>query len=1232
MNSLSNSDTTTWSIDKTINRLSMSAGFMRWTGCSGEEIYHRPNFLQEMVYTEDIHIFNKHMDKLYAGRTNSIEHRIFNQKNGLRWVQSIGIPVLNEDNEVYRIDGVVLDITEKRAAQEHLASTVSLYQEMLDKIDVAIWSYDIVSKKVSFISDAITKITGYSVEEAKGLHLWSDIAHQEDKSLTDKIIVSARKGMPNLSEYRIVHSNGELRWIQVRIISSLDKSQKVVRLDGMVADITARKVLEEALCRSEQRYKSLFECNSDVVCELDLHGNILAINPAAEKITGEQLNVAEEGHTMMDVFGAEHTGVMTDCFEKSIAGHAQHYAVQSVHKDGRIIYWDMKNIPIQVNDQIVGAFTIAKDVTVNREVEKRLAEREAEYRLITDNMKDLMVVLDSDGNFIVASPSCEKIMGIPLELIKDTTILEYIHQDDRQFMIDQVVDMLQTKRSKLLRMRFVQANGHIIHLESMGTPVFGDDGEMENIVILSRDITKKVEIENELRESEERYRRLIELSPQPMISHRQGEMVYINPAGMHLLGATQTDELMGKSIYDFIHSDYSERALSSWWQLADKNYIGAEEYKIIPLDGQIIETEIIGIYDDITEMTLILITNVTERLKMERALQESEERYRRLVELSPVAIAVYKESKISYINPAGAKILGVELKKDTLVTNLMEWIHPDYRESVRVAMDNTLLNGYSLPAEYQVVRSDGCVINVSMLSIYDSHSSSIQLMFEDITEKKQVEQALLESEELSGRLIELSPEAIVLHSDYKFIYVNFAGLELFGVSSLSELVGKSIFDCVHPDYTMMVKERLGETIYKQQKFATLVEQKVIRADGLIIDVEVVASTIPYKGKNAGISIFRDIRDRKRAEEDRKVTEQVIRESEERYFRLQTSLDHFSHDLFGVMKISQMEQRLLKEVRDILEVSNVSIIEVEHNRDKLCEIIETDKGYSLKIDENKEKSYILCIDEKPLGLKITSIRVWLVTLTRYVNVLFDNFLIIEDLTKQLEHVGSEQVTPTWLLRFMFNLSENERKHLAQDLHDSALQEQIIWYRKLDLLLTDRSINGALKEQLGQISEGLLDVVYQLRITCNELRPPMLIRDGLISSLEALFEFTQLRSDYSIQFEANNLGHKLNEDQLIGLYRIVQELLANATKHSCATKVQILFAGQDEYIRLEYEDNGIGMDVTRTENSYKSMGIYGIRERVRSMNGTIKFISSNNNGLAIFIAIPLSNRYVTENYMI
>ncbi len=219
-------------------------------------------------------------------------------------------------------------------------------------------------------------------------------------------------------------------------------------------------------------------------------------------------------------------------------------------------------------------------------------------------------------------------------------------------------------------------------------------------------------------------------------------------------------------------------------------------------------------------------------------------------------------------------------------------------------------------------------------------------------------------------------------------------------------------------------------------------------------------------------------------------------------------------------------------------------------------------------------------------------------------------------------GSLQAPPNWLLRLMFQISENGRKRLSQDLHDAVLQDQMALYRHLNQVLTDEPLAPEAHKQLEAISQGLLDVIYQIRLVCNDLRPPLLKEEGLVSSLELLFEHTQLRSDYSILFDADVIHAEIAEDHATGLYRIVQELLANASKHSEANQVTFRLISTKAGFQLIYKDNGIGMDTEKTGTSFVSMGLRGIKERVRSMNGTIVLQSFPNRGLSIRIHIPLS----------
>lgn len=383
-------------------------------------------------------------------------------------------------------------------------------------------------------------------------------------------------------------------------------------------------------------------------------------------------------------------------------------------------------------------------------------------------------------------------------------------------------------------------------------------------------------------------------------------------------------------------------------------------------------------------------------------------------------------------------------------------------------------------------------------------------------------------------------------------------------------------------------------------------------------------------------------------EELHISREQLRRSDERYSALQASLDNFSHDLFGIMKIAELEARLLAEVKLIFQIDCVSLIETQaghpscsvktgtgevpravlnkirqHQSQQLSigEVFEYEEGSFLKIGEFKGRTSWLIFGELTDSTRLPVKRIWLKTLIRYVNVVYENLIVIEDLSAELERTMEEQETPPWLLRLFFSLSEHERKRLSQDLHDAALQEQIIWYRKLEQLRTSGLGPDELKEGLAQIGDGLLDVMYQIRLTCNELRPPFLKEWGLVQALETLFDHIQLHADFTIYFEAEHFRDYLNDEQRIAVYRITQELMSNAMKHSKAKEVHVTLTGGKQNLLLSYRDNGVGTKTReQADNGFGSMGIYGMQQRVRSLQGEIQCVSDKN-GFKMRVSIPL-----------
>jgi two-component system sensor histidine kinase ComP len=361
------------------------------------------------------------------------------------------------------------------------------------------------------------------------------------------------------------------------------------------------------------------------------------------------------------------------------------------------------------------------------------------------------------------------------------------------------------------------------------------------------------------------------------------------------------------------------------------------------------------------------------------------------------------------------------------------------------------------------------------------------------------------------------------------------------------------------------------------------------------------------------------------------------------YHFQASLDQLSQDLSTVRRVSDLKERVISEVQSVLRVRKALVLdldlrswsmpEAQQVADKLMhctgsfvigDLVDLQQdGACVLIGEKTDKLYFLWLGEK---LNRTSFnqdeQVWLNTMAHYVSIVYKNLHFIEGLVEELEAVVHKENTNTpWVARLLFNLTEKERRLLASELHDSALQEQLLWYRRLESLCNTSGIPLVVQNELNDIREGLLDVIYQIRETCNELRPPFLKEMGLVEAVEILFEYKRLRTDYMIHFDAAGFVDVLDDEQSLALYRIVQELLMNAAKHSKAMTVSIRLTSEGDGIRLIYRDNGVGMNVSELKASFQNMGLSGIKERVYSLGGSIEFFSKPKQGFEVSIWHPV-----------
>lgn len=378
--------------------------------------------------------------------------------------------------------------------------------------------------------------------------------------------------------------------------------------------------------------------------------------------------------------------------------------------------------------------------------------------------------------------------------------------------------------------------------------------------------------------------------------------------------------------------------------------------------------------------------------------------------------------------------------------------------------------------------------------------------------------------------------------------------------------------------------------------------------------------------------------------DRKLRNKVIKGAH----KFEQSLESFSDRVSEVKKVSELEQCVLKELLAMLPIDSVGFIEcdnenqeiklkrthgnvpfdelysqVNHNWSSLRvgKEMKLTKGICYKIGQGSGTQHLVWISDKVNHTEFNhDEKMWLRTLITHVGFVYQNLQLIEGLVQDLDLKREE--APPWVLRLLFRLSEQERRKLASDLHDSALQDQLLWYRKLEMIVSDEAeLPANTRSQLNEISEGLLDVIHQIRETCNELRPPFLQEMGAIQAIENLCTHAQLNANFTITFDHQDFRVDLGDEHVLAIYRITQELLRNGMKHSKATHVRLQLYYEGRNIRYCYKDNGIGIEMDRLQLSFDHMGLAGIRERVSGLEGETILRTAPGKGLEIDIVLPL-----------
>ncbi len=406
--------------------------------------------------------------------------------------------------------------------------------------------------------------------------------------------------------------------------------------------------------------------------------------------------------------------------------------------------------------------------------------------------------------------------------------------------------------------------------------------ELMEMSLRVRELERDIETSKEW---ESQFREIISKAGEGIFITQDGVIKYENQACLDITGYSFGRWSSSDVISGLVHPDDRDMvALYHSLRMEGKESPDKYDFRLVGKDGAIKWIEMnasVCIWEG-QPASLALITDITERKNSERALKEREGHFRSLLETIPDALIVYDDMRrVTFANKAFEQLYGWSI--DELIGKpLINFVPPSELEITRQSWERTL-RGANVVFETQRWTKEGKSLDIQVSTAIQrdtegKHTASI-VIHRDITELKQTQAALRQNTEMFRAIVEGDPDAVFVHTDGLFAYLNRRALGLFGAESQGKLLGKPIMDRMHPSLRKTVKERIRLSNIDRQPVPAA-EEIFLRMDGSTVDVEVSAVPIIFQGRDGFLVFAHDITIRKQADQERLLLTTAIEQSAE----------------------------------------------------------------------------------------------------------------------------------------------------------------------------------------------------------------------------------------------------------------------------------------------------------------------------------------------------------------
>lgn len=1170
----------------------------------------RTGELTERYHPDDITDLAEVQEKIKKQKKSvTIQYRFMPPNSeSYSWFEERIFPQFDENGKHIAQFGIVRDVTNKITSEQQLKISERSYKDIFNNSTDLLFIID-EEDKIIDINTAVTKKYGHARKTIIGstLDLFKATSKDLEKVNMKEMLQKSRTSRAQSFDWWTSSKSGRDIPIELILRKGNYFGQDVII--GTGRDISERIETQEALRRSEEWYRTLFERNLAGVFRTELGGPIVDCNEAFAKIFGYKTKKQLLGADARNLYfsDADRKNYIKDLKK---TGTLTNYELRHKKKDGSTL-WVLANISLTPGDDGKKKYLEGTliDITQQKETDTALRVSEEKFRTLFE--RNLAGVLQTtiDGLIVDANDAFAKMIGYNTrnQLLKKRTHDLFIDKDDRTHYLNMILEKGSLTNHEL---RLRRKDGSIMWALVNESVIYDAEGHPETIEGTLIDITELKNTGEALIESESRFKLLAESTIEGIVISDGGIMIDFNDQFLKLFGYKR-HELLNKDINMVIAPRFRKEVAKYIKSGSTDPYEGIALTK----DGKeiIVETTGQSIPYNGRTVRVSVLYDITRRKQYEEELRASRETFQNLVERSPDGIFIHFDGVMEYANPTALNLLGIKdfsKLRGKKFYSLFKGRHADRIKS-RIAR---LKKGKTPPYEELVMKkADGSELDIGLQSLNTIYNGkrAIHAIVYDLTQQKQLADEKLRASIAEAHNVQLEKEIVEhqrtqrqLQESEKFIKsIIDSSLDVIMASDANYMITE-FNRAAENTFGHKKKQMMGlspEVLYASTKDYKMVRKAIketgnfsgeitnIRKNGEEFISYLAASVIKdEQGKFQGImGISRDITEIKKAE-------QVIKDNEERYRAV------YEQAYIGI-SLFDLEGKFIKANQQLCEVLGYSEEELEN----MTYLDVTHPDDVKKTNEYRRRMLKGNLD------RISYEKRYIHKQGRTVHV---------NLT--VANVKDDSGKPIYFISVIEDITE--RKEAEAELK-ASLEEKEVLLKEVHHRVKNnlQVISSILNLQSSYVKdEGTLAILHESQ---NRIKSMSFIHESLYQTKNfSSIDF----SEYIINLTNNLLqSYRLAEDEVdmqqqidkiqIGLDQaipcglIINELVSNALKYAFKPKskgtIRIALSEKKGKVTLMIEDDGIGLPKDFDYTQAESLGLQLVHTLVEQLDGQIKVSS-------------------------